>query len=61
MIDETKLDLDDWKNSQFGSGMSDDYRKGFNDSLYLVRSQVHNVNVAVSEQEKKEVKDEGGR
>lgn len=38
-----KIDLKDWNDDRFGSDMSDDYKKGFNDSLFLIRSQLKDV------------------
>lgn len=49
MIDEKRLDLEDWGNERLGSGMSEDYKKGFNDSLFLVRSQVRDAKQKESE------------
>lgn len=38
-----KLDLEDWEDDKFGSNISDDYKKGFNDSLFFIRSQIKDV------------------
>ena len=50
MINEKDLDMDDWDNERFGSDITDDYKKGFNDSLFLIRSQIQNAFVSGEEQ-----------
>lgn len=49
MIDEKTLNLEDWSDEMFGSDMSDDYKEGFNHSLYLIRNEIKNAVVLVGE------------
>jgi len=43
MIDEKKLDLNDWEDNRFVSDISNEYKSGFNHSLFLIRSQIKNA------------------